>query len=327
MMNKKEIYEQDKIEQMNNLANSMLNITMKNRSEYISNATISVLAEKDRRRHHMEKIAKSERLCMICGIEYYTDISTTCPLCELKRLLLRSITKKQFDNDGIVNSTAECVTRDNGGNSKSLENELHKINNYKYGDVVKIGKFHGEPIEWMILEVTIDRMFLLSKKILEIKSYNNSEWGACTWENCSLRKYLNNEFVGESFSTEEKSKIAQVKIKNDDNKEYGITGGNNTTDSIFCLSMDEVKKYIRNDSERIAFPTEYVKKKAETVLKWWNMQSFLDDKTGGGRWWLRSPGDNRQCAVNVSGSGLVVVYGDRVDSAYVGVRPALWMNI
>ena len=42
--------------------------------------------------------------------------------------------------------------------------------------------------------------------------------------------------------------IKQVKLKNKDNEVHGISGGNDTADRIFCLSIDEVKVNISKDT-------------------------------------------------------------------------------
>ena len=53
----------------------------------------------------------------------------------------------------------------------------------------------------------------------------------------------------------------------------------------------------------------------------------MDESSGGGRWWLRSPGSDVDCAASVDGSGWVYDGGNCVTRAFVGLRPALWLNL
>ena len=48
----------------------------------------------------------------------------------------------------------------------------------------------------------------------------------------------------------------------------------------------------------------------------------MDESSGGGRWWLRSPGNNDNNAANVDGSGWVNDNGNNVNNDNVGIRPA-----
>ena len=48
----------------------------------------------------------------------------------------------------------------------------------------------------------------------------------------------------------------------------------------------------------------------------------MDESSGGGRWWLRSPGNNDKNAANVDGSGWVNDNGNNVNHDNVGIRPA-----
>ena len=117
--------------------------------------------------------------------------------------------------------------------------------------------------------------------------------------------------------------IKEVKLQNKKNAIKGTPGGNDTTDKVFCLSLDEVAEYFADDKDRVAIPTEYAKSK---VLKE-DMDYFLDESSGGGRWRLRSPGRIDEHAADVFGSGWVYPFGSPVDGDGVGIRPALWINL
>lgn len=177
-------------------------------------------------------------------------------------------------------------------------------------------------LEWIVLSKKEKVALLIAKNVIDVIKYHK-EYKVITWENCSLRAYLNSDFITNIFSGEEQKKIKQVKLENKDNAGYGTSGGNDTIDKVFCLSIDEVNEYFVDDEDRVAIPTEYAKGKVSKA----DMEYFMDESSGGGRWWLRSPGAIDRHAARVRGSGSVNVYSRGVDNDGVGIRPALWINL
>lgn len=178
------------------------------------------------------------------------------------------------------------------------------------------------PLEWRVLVKNGNEALLVTKQVIDVVKYNE-KFESITWGNCSLRAYLNNDFIKNTFSREEQARIKQVKLKNKDNEEYGTSGGNDTSDKVFCLSIDEVNEYFIDNEDRVAITTKYAKGKVSAD----DMEYFMDASSGGGRWWVRSPGINAIYAMNVDGSGWVTDNGRNVDADYVGIRPALWINL
>ena len=130
-----------------------------------------------------------------------------------------------------------------------------------------------------------------------------------------MRSWLNDEFIETAFRTEEQKLLAETKLENKDNHEYGTDGGKDTVDKVFLLSIDEIKKYFSLDDIRKCEPTEY------TVVK----GVYIDDN-GSCWWWLRSPGENQRCAVRVF-YGKVRTDGLGVDGFNGAIRPAMWVSI
>jgi hypothetical protein len=56
--------------------------------------------------------------------------------------------------------------------------------------------------DWRILEVVNSKALLLSETVIVTLPYHRPG-GCITWENCTLRQYLNNEFYN-SFSPQDK---------------------------------------------------------------------------------------------------------------------------
>lgn len=62
-----------------------------------------------------------------------------------------------------------------------------------------------------------------------------------------MRKWLNEEFYNEAFSSNDKSIIRLTDLENESNPKSNISGGNNTTDRVFILSYGEAVKYFNAD--------------------------------------------------------------------------------
>ncbi|MCL2057235.1 MAG: DUF6273 domain-containing protein [Oscillospiraceae bacterium] len=165
----------------------------------------------------------------------------------------------------------------------------------KVGDIIPFGGY-----DWIVLDKKDGKALLISEKILELRPYNVVE-KEITWENCTLRKYLNGEFYNSLGQA--KTAIALTQNQNPDNPWFHTPGGNATTDKVFLLSLDEVHKHFKNYEDRVA--------KYNGEASWW---------------WLRSPGNYSPAAYVWKGGG-VDYDGDSVDYDEGGVRPALWLNL
>jgi hypothetical protein len=174
--------------------------------------------------------------------------------------------------------------------------------NIAAGSTITWGEYEGQPLEWLVLEIKGGKALLLTKDVIERRTYNDKN-ESVTWETCTLRKWLNSDFYN-SFTAAQKRAVAETAVINEDNSEYGTPGGNDTRDKVFLLSLSEARKYFGSDRERIAR---------------YNGEAF--------RWWLRSPGLYATYAADVYSDGYVYFNGIYVNYDYGGVRPALWVNL
>ena len=208
-------------------------------------------------------------------------------------------------------------------NSNRLINTLRTGN---IGDTIKFGTYEQdnntsngkEKIEWQIIAKDEDKVLVISKYALDAISYGNN----ATWEKCSLRNWLNNEFYNEAFSDEEHGMIAKEKVPAGKNPEYDTDPGNDTTDKVFLLSINEVNKYFSSDEARKCVPTEYAIEKGA-----WTSDDYKVDGKATCWWWVRSPGDYSTHAASVSSVGVVRCSGNSVHGDLHCVRPALWIEI
>ena len=72
-------------------------------------------------------------------------------------------------------------------------------------------------------------------------TYHN-EWVSITWQNCSLRAWLNGTFLSTAFTSAEQAKLQTVTVKAEDNPYYGTGAGNDTQDKVYLLSIREAAK-------------------------------------------------------------------------------------
>ena len=114
--------------------------------------------------------------------------------------------------------------------------EIVYFGSYEQDHKAENGK---ELLEWIVLEREGDKALLLSRYGLEMLPYNTTD-EAVTWETCSLRKWLNEEFLNTAFSKEEQKRIQLTKVKNKDNDYnfFPVKGGRSTEDAVFLMSCD-----------------------------------------------------------------------------------------
>ena len=215
----------------------------------------------------------------------------------------------------------KSVFEETASKTESSSQEKDKNPEYKVGETIEFGNYPQDkdgtekPIEWIVMKNEGNQVLLLSKYVLDAKSYNE-EWEDVTWETSDIRQWLNNEFYTAAFNKSEKAKIQTSLIKNEDNSEHGTSGGNDTEDKVFLLSEKEAETLFSNDDERIAKATEYAEKSGVYV-----------NEEKAAYWWLRSPGDSGDDAAEVIYSGWVYRDGNYVDDSSGGVRPALHLNL
>ena len=139
-------------------------------------------------------------------------------------------------------------------------------------------------------------------------------------ETYTLRQYLNGEFY-DSFNEADKARIAETRLANDNNQWFGTSGGNETSDRIFLLSLEEVVKYFGDSGQLRNRPSN------EIIDDQYNSERIATDANGGAsEWRLRSPGSNSDSAALVLSVGRVLVRG-YVIYANAPFRPALWLNL
>ena len=214
-----------------------------------------------------------------------------------------------------IKNLLETENKSEGEKSISVNGVKYTPIPIKKGDVIKLGNHPKDsngsksPIEWLVLDVKENEALIISRYALDCKQYHDGE--QITWENCSLRKWLNSDFLKSAFSEDEANSILVSNVKNDDNSVYSTRGGNDTKDHVFCLSIAEAKQYFSSDEDRKCEPTAYVRKQGV----------YIDN--GCCLWWLRSPGGVQKSAAIVCADGSLRLGGNSINYVASAVRPAL----
>lgn len=184
------------------------------------------------------------------------------------------------------------------------------------GDTVFFGAYEQdndpsngkENIEWLVLSKRDNRLLVISQYVLNWQRYHNESYTGVTWERCTLRQWLNEDFFNAAFSDEEKGMIPTVFT---------------TQDQVVVLSIEEANKFFENGEARMCVPTAYAKANGADISS-----IYTKDDEATCWWWLRSLGSNsnQQYAAVVGIGGSVSSHGYSVNSGG-GVRPALWIDL
>ena len=200
--------------------------------------------------------------------------------------------------------------------------QCNALLNANVGDEVKFGAYEQdnnpsngkEEIEWEVLDKKDNQILVISKKALDVQEYWES-FEDTDWEASEMRKWLNESFFQNAFSQYHQSLIMDTAVTADQNPDYQTDTGAGTTDKIYLLSMDEVRRYLPDIESRICQPTVYTKVKGVAIE---NLNTW---------WWLRTSGKDRKHMAVVYFDGEMKSEGFRVYVKDGGVRPAMWIDL
>lgn len=242
------------------------------------------------------------------------DYRTAEALCQEKEWQeAKAIYERLIGYKDVESKTTMC--------DKEIEAAAARDVAFQPGKIVQFGRYpqttegnDDTVVEWQVLDRDGRNALLISRYGLDVQPY---AWPSAqiTWEQCTLRIWLNDTFANRAFSQEEQQAILMTTVVNGSDEGYWKTdGGNDTQDKIFLLSYRQAEQYFDvtiNNDENIKSrmqPTDYA----------------LAHGAGKLGWWLRSQGPEQGTAARVYSVGAL-------DYDFTGfeecVRPALWVNI
>lgn len=260
-------------------------------------------------------------------------------------VLFIAINHTQNESLASIPLTSENVMSIKIVSDYNSDTSVEELESFTFGSYPKTKDGKVEPIEWIALERKNGMLLVLSKYIIDCKCYNHS-FANCSWRDCVLREWLNNDFYNMAFTDDEKNIIQTTKISNNytvNSKVYDI---GTTKDKIFILDDDEIIEYFgykenKNYGYQIGkiiatSGTEYAKNVMNHDQNLWVYSSENEeteaDKTllkwanGNSPFWLRSQGEDGSRVMYVKSSGYLSVIGEKVDVKREGVRPAMWIK-
>ena len=161
----------------------------------------------------------------------------------------------------------------------------------------------------MNLDTKFNRRLLISRYGIDCQRYN-AEYSYITWEACSLRRWMNETFLKEAFSSDEQNRILTSKVCTYNASKPSVNIEKDTKDKVFLLSIEEVEKYFPSEDARKCAPTIYARARNAWI-------------TGENCWWrLRSPSHQQSNAINIFSSETINYLSSNVNLDGPCVRPA-----
>jgi len=173
--------------------------------------------------------------------------------------------------------------------------------------------------QWTVLDTRDGQLLILSENVIKTQAFN-TEGTPVTWENSSIRQLLNNEFIN-SFNEEDRARIMLTHVINNDNPWFGTSGGNDTYDYVFLLSVDEIVQYL-GDSGQLQNRVDDAWRIEDRFNSFRVAFDLYDDAMW---WWSRTMGLTEERVINVGFAGYVLIDGFPV-AENGGVRPAMWIT-
>ena len=207
------------------------------------------------------------------------------------------------------------------GDVRYLGQTDHKAETYTFGAYEQDGDTANgkEPIEWLVLDRDGDKALLLSKYALDYQSFMpfyEPVLDPYTWENSSIRRWLNSTFLDAAFNAQEQQRLLITTVITSPGSLRRDDGPITTQDRVFLLSNTEVYSYFGSETATAADYTAY----ALSENPWPGGATA----PGPADWWLRTTdGGNHPDGVRPGGG---VGEGTR---SYEGeyVRPAIWVEL
>lgn len=209
-----------------------------------------------------------------------------------------TIYRHQFQAEKLAAAREMFASLGDYENSKTYIEKIDHFLNYREGTTVPFGSLNGQPILWKILKKQGREALLFCETTVGDVPWNK-ERDHANWSNCSLRRWLNKDFIDAAFSLKERMQILLVTCKNNGDPRWSVENGPDTRDKLFVFTNAELDELVPS----------------------------LEDRNIGHWWWLRGHGSCLLTPQAVYDDGNVYKLGVNKNSEVVGVRPAMWIRL
>lgn len=201
------------------------------------------------------------------------------------------------------------------------------IDNFEAKTSVYLGTFEQdgdigtgtEPIEWIAIGDTDGSVKLISRYILDFQPWNDAVNTTARWSSCSLRAYLNGEFLQTSFTEAERALLMSQTVSTPALAAWGtaFVVQEACTDTVSLLSVNDACNLYSDVDASTAEATAYASSR----------YPYSDD-TNLGNWWTRDLNSNKS---DVATMPFTKVLPNRALSSYrmnnkMGVRPVITVS-
>ncbi len=200
------------------------------------------------------------------------------------------------------------------------EKESELISEITLGTYPQTHMEEKEPIEWIVLKKEKNRCLCVSKYLLDCRQYHDV-LEKVTWSKCTLRKWLNEEFLSTAFTSKERERILLSDIKNP---------MEDTQDYLFLLSCHEAETFFEQGNalyeEQGTATTNYARLRGA----WFVDESEEKEYLNHGTWWLRYYDLDEEAKYEynsaVNFDGYIERGAEDVTGTDCCVRPAFWLK-
>jgi hypothetical protein len=128
------------------------------------------------------------------------------------------------------------------------EKKFEDLSSAEVGDIITFGRYEQdndpengtEDIEWVVIEKSDRHLFVISKYALDCVEFDTTFTSdALTWENSTIRRWLNRTFYTDALDPVEQMKIIETE------------NGEEVTDKVFLLSAEEIESLVDFLTERV----------------------------------------------------------------------------
>ncbi len=212
-------------------------------------------------------------------------------------------------------TTAEPTTEAPTTQAKE-RNPFYYLAQAKAGDVIRFGSYDQdgaagkEPVEWIVLAKNGSRILVISRVCFVTSVYSSKK--PAVWSTSDARAFLNGSFLNSAFTAQERANILSASLSTPANPKSKQSGGPDTTDNVFLLSIQEVQQYMT--AAQISTTATAAARSTGAYV-------------AGGEvfWWLRSAGESASTAAHTRTGGAIDFAGETA-TVRGALRPARWLN-
>lgn len=189
------------------------------------------------------------------------------------------------------------------------------------------GEDGREPIVWLVANKSESKVLLVSRYVLDILPFIENSADA-DWEHSTVRSWLSNYFLNNSFSKQDKEMIVLSEIANLGYGSSGIQNKSSTSDYVFLLSVEEAKTYLKGDDFMKSAPTPVAASDSGFDGSICGIECDTSEGLKAMPWWTRTMGSWVKSCVAVESDGSINMKGYAgITEDEIGIRPAVWVRI